>query len=108
MTMNKIDIITIIIRTIGKFVPTKPNAIPTMIVYMHVTASGLIYFLIEKSVSRCSTIKSFLTAFTSNLTPKKKKIKHLNFTNIYTKDIEPYTNANIDAFIKSVDIDKEV
>ncbi|CDM69566.1 hypothetical protein CM240_2429 [Clostridium bornimense] len=40
--------------------------------------------------------------------PKKKKIKHLNFTNIYTKDIEPYTNAKIDAFIKSVDIDKEV
>ncbi|MHC1685648.1 MAG: hypothetical protein AB6733_22425 [Clostridiaceae bacterium] len=47
--------------------------------------------------------------------PKKKKIKHLQFTNMWANDIkmlllqkEEVTNAKIRKYFKSVDIDKEV
>lgn len=47
--------------------------------------------------------------------PKKKKIKHLQFTNMWASDItkllqqnEEVTNAKIRKYFKSVDIDKEV
>lgn len=47
--------------------------------------------------------------------PKKKKIKHLQFTNMWASDIKglllenkEVTNAKIRKYFKSVDIDKEV
>lgn len=47
--------------------------------------------------------------------PKKKKIKHLQFTNMWANDIKELllqskevTNAKIRKYFKSVEIDKEV